>query len=64
MLPNAEVIATSLEFGTYSPPEVLWALRAENYVHHHGGWKYPEATPSKDALKSNVKCPLVAGSAS
>ncbi len=38
MLPNVEeVTAVSLEFGTLSAMKVFWALRAENWLHHHGG---------------------------
>ena len=51
MLPNAEVIGGSLEFGTYPPLEVFWALRAENYIHHHGGWTHPDALRVKEELK-------------
>ena len=51
MLPNAEVIAGSLEFGTYPPLEVFWALRAENHLHHHGGWEHPDASEIKEELK-------------
>ena len=36
MIPGAEVTAVSLEFGTLPPMEVFWALRAENWLHHHG----------------------------
>ena len=36
MLPNAEVTAVSLEYGTSPLMEVFRALRAENWLHHHG----------------------------
>jgi hypothetical protein len=35
-LPNAEVTAGSLEFGTLPSKSVLWALIAENWLYHHG----------------------------
>lgn len=37
VLPNAEITAVSLEFGTLSPIRVFWALRNENWLYHHGG---------------------------
>ena len=36
MLPNAEVTAVALEYGTSPQMEVTKALRAENCLHHHG----------------------------
>jgi len=36
MLPEAEVTAASIEFGTYPPIKMLRALRAENWLHHFG----------------------------
>jgi hypothetical protein len=47
MLPNSEVTAVSLEFGTYSSKEVFWALRAENWLHHHGGKDHQDAEKIK-----------------
>jgi hypothetical protein len=43
MLPHAEVTATSLEFGTYPPMQVFTALRAENWLYHHGAPDDPRA---------------------
>jgi hypothetical protein len=43
MIPQAEVTAASLEFGTYPAKEVFLALRAENWLHHYGGENHPEA---------------------
>ena len=51
LLLNAEVIAVSLEFGTYPPSKVLWALRAENYLHHQGDLTRPDASEIKAELK-------------
>ena len=48
--PHAEVTAISLEFGTLSRREVLWALRSENWLFHHGGLDYPEADGIKLTL--------------
>ena len=50
LLPTAEVTAVSLEFGTVPPLEVLKALRAENWLHHHGGSDHPRATEFKTCL--------------
>ena len=50
MLPNVEVTAVSLEFGTLPAMKVFWALRAENWLHHHGGKGYPDAKRIKDNL--------------
>jgi predicted deacylase len=36
MLPDTEVTAMSLEFGTLPALKVFRALRSENWVHHHG----------------------------
>lgn len=35
MLPNSEVTAVSLEYGTIPPLKVFQALRLENWLHHH-----------------------------
>ena len=51
LLSNAEVIAVSLEFGTYPPSKVLWALRAENYLHHQNDLTRPDASAIKAVLK-------------
>jgi len=53
MLPNAEVTAVSLEFGTISTMKVFWALRAENWLYHHGGKNHPKAENIKiDLLRA------------
>ena len=44
MLPAAEVTAVSLEFGTVPTLEALTAMRAEFWLHHHGGPDHPRAT--------------------
>jgi hypothetical protein len=50
MLPGVEVTAVSLEFGTVSPMKVFAALRAENWLHHHGGPDHPKAAEIKQRL--------------
>jgi hypothetical protein len=51
MVPNpVETVAVSLEFGTYSPRKVFWALRAENWLHHHGNFNHQNAKEIKDNL--------------
>jgi hypothetical protein len=51
MLPGAEITAVSLEFGTVSSLVALWALRAENWLHHHGDRKNPDAKRIKLKLR-------------
>ena len=50
MLPNAEVTAVSLEFGTFSATKVLRALRSENWLYHQGDPEYSDKEPIKDEL--------------
>lgn len=50
ILPEAEVTAVSLEFGTYSAAKVFWALRTENWLHHYGGGDHPESMKIKARL--------------
>jgi hypothetical protein len=50
MLPNAEVTAVSLEFGTVASMQVFRAIRAENWLHHHGGQKHRRACQLKTRL--------------
>lgn len=50
MLPNTEVTAVGLEFGTFPPKKVFWALRAENWLHHHDGKGHPDAEKIKREL--------------
>ena len=50
MLPGVEVTAVSLEFGTVPVLEALKALRAENWLHHHGGSDHPRAQELKSCL--------------
>lgn len=50
MIPQAEITAVSLEFGTYPVKEVFLALRAENWLHHYGGDNHPEAKKIKSDL--------------
>lgn len=51
MLPETEIIAVSLEFGTSPPLRVFWALWSENYLHHH------PADPNLD--RGNIKVELL-----
>ena len=50
MLPDAEVTAVGLEFGTLPPMAVFRALRAENWLYHHGGLQHPRAVEIKAKL--------------
>lgn len=49
MLPESEVTAVSLEFGTFPSKNVLWALRSENWLHHWGN-NNPDSKQIKDNL--------------
>ena len=40
---TAEVTAATVEFGTFPAITVLRAMRAENWLHHHGGRNHPRA---------------------
>lgn len=51
MLPDAEVTAVGLEFGTLPPMDVFKAIRAENWLHHYGGVDHPFATRIKQQLQ-------------
>ena len=50
MLPDAEVTAVGLEFGTLPAMDVFKAIRAENWLHHHGGTDNPAAARIKEQL--------------
>ena len=50
MLPGAEVTAVGLEFGTLPPMAVFKAVRAENWLHHHGGPNHPDFLKIKQRL--------------
>ena len=50
MLSDSVVTAVSLEFGTLPQMEVFKALRAENWLHHHGGMDHPRAKKIKTCL--------------
>ncbi|MEJ1342592.1 MAG: M14 family metallopeptidase [Candidatus Sedimenticola sp. (ex Thyasira tokunagai)] len=50
MIQEAVVTAVSLEFGTLPPMDVFWALRAENWLHHHGNGEHPDSKRIKQAL--------------
>ena len=52
MLPDTEVTAVSLEFGTLPALKVFRALRTENWIHHHGNMNTPEAKDIKMELLS------------
>ncbi len=50
MLPEAEITAVGLEFGTEPPMQVFWALQAENWLHHWGQEAHPDAAQIKMRL--------------
>jgi hypothetical protein len=50
MLPESEVTAVGLEFGTEPPMQVFWALQAENWLHHWGQENHPDAAQIKMRL--------------
>lgn len=51
MLPNREVTAVALEFGTSPPNEVFSALRLDNWLHAYGDPQGPEAA----AIKAEIR---------
>lgn len=50
MLPDTEVTAVGLEFGTLPPMDVFKAIRAENWLCHHGGPDHADAIKIKQQL--------------
>jgi hypothetical protein len=50
-LPDAQVTPIALEYGTYQVPEVLNAVRADNWLHHRGD----VASPLGRELKADMK---------
>lgn len=50
MLPDTQVTAIGLEFGTLSPTKVFLAMREENWLHHHGGTHCRDADRIKQRL--------------
>jgi hypothetical protein len=50
-LPDAEVTPVALEYGTYTVPEVLNAVRADNWLHHRGDLGSAQGR----ALKADMK---------
>jgi hypothetical protein len=50
MLPTSEVTAVGLEFGTLSTMAVFNALRAENWLYHHGDQSSRNAVEIKERL--------------
>jgi predicted deacylase len=51
MLPDTSVTAVTLEFGTFSQIDLLRALRAENWLHHHSDMSHPQAEKIKACLQ-------------
>ena len=50
-LPDAAVTAIAIEYGTYSVPEVLGAVRADNWLHQRGDLKSAQGK----AIKADIK---------
>jgi uncharacterized protein DUF2817 len=50
-LPDAEVTPIAIEYGTYPVPEVLGAVRADNWLHQRGDLKSPLARELKADMK-------------
>jgi hypothetical protein len=50
-LPDAEVTSIAIEYGTYPVPDVLGAVRADNWVHQRGDL----TSPLGRELKANMK---------
>ena len=52
LLPHATVTAIALEFGTQEPMQVLEALRADNWLHAHGGPEISLLNPIKEQIRN------------
>jgi uncharacterized protein DUF2817 len=50
-LPDAEVTSIAIEYGTYAVPDVLNAVRADNWLHQRGDL----ASPLGKAIKADIK---------
>ena len=50
-LPDAEVTSVAIEYGTYAVPDVLNAVRADNWLHQRGDL----ASPRGRELKADMK---------
>ena len=50
-LPDAEVTSIAIEYGTYTVPEVLTAVRADNWLHQRGDL----ASPLGKTIKADIK---------
>ncbi len=55
-LPNCEVTALAVEFGTYPADKVFDAIRADNWLHHHGDHSSPRGQAIKASM-SELFCP-------
>ena len=53
MIPDTRVTAVTLELGTYSSADVFWALRKENWAHHHSPTDHPLFLAAKAELKES-----------
>ena len=51
VLPQSQVTAVSLEFGTSPPMTVFRAMQAENWLHHHGGPDHPRVAKIKSEMR-------------
>ncbi|CAN5913857.1 M14 family metallopeptidase [soil metagenome] len=50
-LPDAEVTSIAIEYGTYAVPDVLGAVRGDNWLHQRGDL----ASPQGKAMKADMK---------
>ncbi|MBV8167217.1 MAG: DUF2817 domain-containing protein, partial [Alphaproteobacteria bacterium] len=50
-LPDAKVTPIAIEYGTYAVPEVLRAVRADNWLHQRGDLKSAQAREMKADMK-------------
>ncbi|MFQ5790892.1 MAG: DUF2817 domain-containing protein, partial [Acidobacteriota bacterium] len=51
VLPESEVTAVSLEFGTYDELQVFFAMQAENWLHNHSSPQDPRWERIKRELR-------------
>lgn len=56
MLPGVEFTGMALEFGTLPQPEVLNAVRADNWLHHHGTLDSAKGRALKRQMRDAFYC--------
>ncbi len=60
-LPDAEVTSIAIEYGTYAVPDVLGAVRADNWLHQRGDVNSPLGRELKANMKERSSRPATSG---